>query len=192
MGQLNSLSGCLARSCIIQLAICLFRMDIFWNGCLSKQKLNVRHLHYQSKTSMSGTSTTLTLQYPTPLWNVPNLSTHLGWAIRWCAQITLRTKLISPYHSSLFPMPVSLLDLGPLRTGILSLTFRSWHMSFIEKSILGFNLYCIYHITSAGYIKFFLTITRTIRTSANVSWELWRWQPIFYTLYMYKLILSLY
>ena len=28
----DSLSGCFASGCVIQLAICLFRMDVFQNG----------------------------------------------------------------------------------------------------------------------------------------------------------------
>lgn len=31
---------------VIQMVICLFKMDIFWNGCLDNQKLNINLLYY--------------------------------------------------------------------------------------------------------------------------------------------------
>lgn len=42
-GGPNSLSGGFASSCFMQLAVCLFKMDDFWNGCLGNQNLSVRH-----------------------------------------------------------------------------------------------------------------------------------------------------
>lgn len=44
VGWPSSLSGCFSSSCVIPVAICLFVMDVFWNGGLVNQKLNVRHL----------------------------------------------------------------------------------------------------------------------------------------------------
>lgn len=43
-GGPNSLFGCFASSCVIQLTKCSFEMNVFWNKCLSNWKLNVRHL----------------------------------------------------------------------------------------------------------------------------------------------------
>ena len=63
VGDPSSSSGCFASNCVIHLAMCLFKMDVFWNGCLSNQKLNVstyatirkfnvRHLHYRRALEM--------------------------------------------------------------------------------------------------------------------------------------------
>lgn len=34
-----------ASTCVTQLAICLFKIEVFWDGSISNQKLDVRHSH---------------------------------------------------------------------------------------------------------------------------------------------------
>lgn len=38
-GWLSSLTSCFTSRCAVQLAICFFKMNVFWNGCLGNRKL---------------------------------------------------------------------------------------------------------------------------------------------------------
>ena len=57
VGGPSSLSSGIASNCVTQLDLCSFEIDAFEVKTLTIESLNIRHLHYNQKSLLSGTYT---------------------------------------------------------------------------------------------------------------------------------------